>query len=87
MKFISSIRRNYDSPKTEPSNSEKFTVTGGNAIITAGGYRIHMFLTPGDHKLTVLPKTEQMAKYLSLVAAGGLSTEIWQLSLTKNSKN
>ena len=75
MPFISSIRRNYDGPNTGPSNSEKFKVTGGNAIVTAGGYKIHMFLTPGNHELAILPRTEQVAEHLSLIPASGLTTE------------
>jgi hypothetical protein len=46
MPFISSIRKNYDvSDKT--STLEKFEITGGNSITTAGGYRIHTFSSTG----------------------------------------
>jgi hypothetical protein len=49
MPFISSIRKNYDKPKTSD-----FEVTGGDLIYTAGGYRIHVFTQTGDANLNVL---------------------------------
>jgi hypothetical protein len=47
MPFISSLRRRYDGPVTGPSTLDQFKITGGDSIITAGGYRIHMFTSVG----------------------------------------
>jgi hypothetical protein len=50
MPFVSSIRGNYK--KTESTGS-RFKVTGGDSIMTAGGYRIHTFLKDGDSELNI----------------------------------
>mgnify|MGYP006079920623 CR=1 FL=1 len=49
MPFISSIRKNYDTP----TNNNNFEVTGGDSVYTAGGYRIHTFTTAGAAELVV----------------------------------
>ena len=53
MPFISSLRKNYDAPKTGAAPLEQFEITGGDAIVTAGGYRIHMFTTVGEAEFAV----------------------------------
>ena len=51
MPFVSSIRKQYDLPSEHPNNN--FEVTGGDVVYTAGGYKIHMFTTAGDHTLNI----------------------------------
>jgi hypothetical protein len=56
-----------------------FEVTGGDHVFTAGGYRIHMFTSGGDHELVVKPKgnvnniglTSATLNIEYLVVAGG----------------
>jgi len=48
MPFISSIRKNYETPKTS-----EFEVTGGDLIYTAGGYKIHVFTQTCDANLNI----------------------------------
>lgn len=84
MPFISSIRRNYQQKKEGESILDKVKITGGNSIITAGGYRIHMFTATGDHKLNIEAKdpskSAEIAQLFSgdsleyLVIAGGGGT-------------
>ena len=69
MPFVSSIRRNYDQPRTET----RFEVTGGDEIITAGGYRIHMFTKVGDSEL-VIRDLRAKSGMMELRATGGAST-------------
>ena len=55
MPYIKSIRRSFEKlDKANPSTN--FEITGGDKVITAGGYRIHFFTTVGDHQLVVRPK-------------------------------
>ena len=56
MPFISSIRGNY---KPKPQVEQSFKVTGGDEIITAGGYRIHMFTSVGDAELKIQSLKQQ----------------------------
>ena len=53
MPFISSLRKNYDVPVLGPSTEEQFEITGGDAIITAGGYKIHMFTSVGEAEFNI----------------------------------
>jgi hypothetical protein len=69
MPFISTLRRKYDGPKTGPSTLEQFKITGGDAIITAGGYRIHMFTSPGDAEFVVQSLAKQAENTLALQTA------------------
>ena len=80
MPFISSIRRNFEKPATADSNANRFKVSGGDSIITAGGYRIHMFTSVGDAELFIedIAKTSNTMNLTSstlnveyLVIAGG----------------
>ena len=78
MPFISSIRRNHDIKPVADSNLE---VLGGDQIITAGGYRIHMFTSGGEHDLVVrqrgnsnainLAGSTLTAEYLIIAGGGG----------------
>jgi hypothetical protein len=57
MPFIKSIRRNYNRELTNTrSPLDYFDITGGDKIIEAGGYRIHMFEATGDHVFAITPK-------------------------------
>ena len=61
MPFISTIRRNWEQEQKqkEPLGTlDKFEITGGDYIYEAGGYRIHMFTSVGDHEFKVTPKYE-----------------------------
>jgi len=55
MPYIKSIRRNFENTNIAQPSSH-FEITGGDKIITAGGYRIHFFTTVGEHELVVKPK-------------------------------
>jgi len=69
MPFISSIRRNFEKPSSADGNASKFKVSGGDSIITAGGYRIHMFTTVGDAELHIENVAKSHANILELVAS------------------
>ena len=72
MPFISSIRRRY---KPESNNTlENYNITGGNSVITAGGYRIHMFTSVGDHEFNIQSVNKQLENTLGLVG-GTIDTE------------
>ena len=67
MPFISSIRKNYDvSDKT--GTLEKFEITGGNSITTAGGYRIHTFSSVGEAELAIKLKSNASMNTIGLQA-------------------
>ena len=67
MPFISSIRKNYDvSDKT--GTLEKFEITGGNSISTAGGYRIHTFSSVGEAELAIKLKSNASMNTIGLQA-------------------
>ena len=67
MPFISSIRKNYDaSDKTD--TLEKFEITGGNSITTAGGYRIHTFSSVGDAEFSVKLRNSNLTNTIGLQA-------------------
>ena len=73
MPFISSIRGNYDTPKKDgESILDKFEITGGNQVYTAGGYRIHMFTDDGT--FSVKAKDPALQGMLGLVK-GALTIE------------
>lgn len=65
MPFVSSIRRNFDRP-TKNTNIDRFNVSGGDSIITAGGYRIHMFTSIGESELFIEDVAKSPAKTLGL---------------------
>jgi len=64
MPFISSIRRRYK-PETNNIDSN-FKITGGNSVMTAGGYRIHMFTSVGEHTFSVQSINNQLSNTLGL---------------------
>ena len=71
MPFISSIRGNY---RPKPTVEPEFKVTGGDEIITAGGYRIHMFTSVGDAELKI-QQLRASSNTMHLAKAGGLAVE------------
>jgi hypothetical protein len=79
MPFISSIRKNFEPKKS--GVLDKFDITGGDTVITSGGYRIHMFTTTGDSEFSIKPKFEKTdvinlasslgVEYLVIAGGGG----------------
>lgn len=67
MPFISSVRGNYDRPKDSPGTLDKFDITGGDIIYTAGGYRIHMFTTSEVSEFKVALKEGANSDALNLM--------------------
>jgi hypothetical protein len=56
MPFISSIRKNYNTPEVSTeSNSQLFDISGGDVVYTAGGYKIHVFTSVGAANLNIKP--------------------------------
>jgi hypothetical protein len=47
---------------------EKFEITGGNSITTAGGYRIHTFSSVGEANFNIRSKLQSSASVLNLQA-------------------
>ena len=79
MPFISSIRKNYDvSDKT--GTLEKFEITGGNSITTAGGYRIHTFSSVGEAALNIKSKLQTSSSLLNLQTTKTLNVEYMVLA-------
>ena len=56
MPFISSVRGSFDKPKDHQKTLDKFDVTGGDVVYTAGGYRIHMFTSSAVSEFNVALK-------------------------------
>ena len=76
MPFISSIRSQSNIKQPEKEISESiYEITGGDKVYTAGGYKIHMFTSVGDHELTVKVKDKYKNSAIGLVKAGGLTVE------------
>ena len=71
MPFISSIRGNYSAVGrgSRTSRNLKLDITGGT-ITTAGGYRIHTFLSPGTFNVSALGASLD-TEYLVVAGAGG----------------
>ena len=63
MPFISSVRGNYDKPKDSQKTLDRFDITGGDVVYTAGGYRIHMFTSTEPSEFNVALKDTSTAKY------------------------
>jgi len=61
MPFISSIRRDHHTPK----DTSDFEVTGGDVVYTAGGYKIHMFTSVGEHELRINYKGSNSAMHMA----------------------
>lgn len=66
MPFISSVRGSYDRPKEDQKTLDKFDITGGDVIYTAGGYRIHMFTSSLKSDFTVTLKDNTPQDMISL---------------------
>ena len=87
MPFISSVRGNY---RPKPKNDSQIEIIGGDEVITAGGYRIHIFNNVGENELKIksLRHTDKMNLQLDstvltaeyLVIAGGGSGGVCGLS-------
>jgi hypothetical protein len=74
MPYIKSIRRNFENlNKAEPSTH--FDITGGDKVITAGGYRIHFFTTVGEHQFVVKPKDYLYNSNMAHLQSGNLLVE------------
>jgi hypothetical protein len=79
MPFISSIRKNYDvSDKT--GTLEKFEITGGNSITTAGGYRIHTFSSVGEAEFKIRSLANNSSDTLGLQRIKQLNVEYMVLA-------
>ena len=78
MPFISTIRSQSNVQQPEKAISESiYEVTGGDKVYTAGGYKIHMFTTVGEHELTVKVKDKYKNSAIALTTgtAGTVSGE------------
>ena len=83
MPFIKSIRSNahHKNIDKKPSITDYLDITGGDTVLTQGGYRVHMFTTVGDASLDIRWKDPKMAESMGflentlgveyLVVAGG----------------
>jgi hypothetical protein len=66
MPFISSVRGNVDKLKQSEKTLDKFDITGGDIVYTAGGYRIHMFTKTGESQLKVALKNNAPKEVIHL---------------------
>jgi len=56
MPIIKSLRKRHDQKETEKvSYAPPLKITGGDKVYTAGGYTVHLFLTPGEHQFKIEP--------------------------------
>ena len=67
MPFIKSIRGNYNTSKTDVE--KRFEITGGDRVYTAGGFRIHEFITPGHHEFMVRDRYAGSGSTMNLASA------------------
>jgi len=76
MPFVKSIRGNFTNPKRsdEPKITDILDISGGDTIVTAGGYRIHTFTTVGESFLDIKYKNNVPDSMMALVS--NLSTEV-----------
>ena len=69
MPFMKSIRSNAKDLDIDnkPSITDYLDITGGDTVLTHGGYRVHMFTTVGDNELNIKWKDPALAEKMGLL--------------------
>jgi hypothetical protein len=68
MPIIKSLRKKHNPKENENvSYSPPLKITGGDKVYTAGGYTVHMFLTPGPHQLKIEPVKDLPKEMMGLI--------------------
>ena len=68
MPYINSIRKNHIQPKSEISFTDVFEISGGDSVMTLGGYRVHTFTSEGESQFSIRPKPGVPQQMLNLVS-------------------